>query len=546
MSNLLTLVAAMAISMVLIPLMSRVAARFGLVDIPCERKVHAAPVPRVGGIGIVVGSLLPIMLVLTPDKLSQSYVYGASVLFIFGLWDDAFEIGHYPKFIGQIIAALIVIFYGNLYVTQFPFLPGGEIPAAFGIPFTVIAIVGMVNAMNHSDGLDGLAGGESLFSLGAIGLLAFLSVDGAQALTITVTVVGGILGFLRYNTHPARVFMGDSGSQFIGFTLAFLAILLIQKVDVSLSPAVVLLLLGLPIADILVVLSKRAMHGMNIFRASRNHIHHRLLDLGFVHRESVIIIYSLQMIFVTTGILMRNEDNAIIIATYLGYSLLVFAVINMAERTGWKLQRAEQQDQSKILAHEAMKNILVVAPRRFLAISIPLFMVSASLLAVKVPDDFAKMSLLVSVLIVVDLFAVRGHPTIMRRALIYVVAAQVGYLWVNYQPPWIPYAEVLETSLFLLMAIAFAVAVKFSPRRRKVEFDLTATDYLVAFSVLAVLITSRGDLWGSGSVAFVVQMVIIFYACELLITEKRGGWSWLSVWSMVAGLVLAVRGLLLG
>jgi len=96
------------------------------------------------------------------------------------------------------------------------------------------------------------------------------------------------------------------------------------------------------------------------------------------------------------------------------------------------------------------------------------------------------------------------------------------------------------------MALAFALAVKFSPRRRKVEFDLTATDYLVAFGVLAVLITSRDNLWGSGSVAFVVQMVIIFYACELLITEKRGGWSWLSVWWMVAGLVLGVRGIFLG
>lgn len=543
MSNLLALVAAMAISMVLIPLMSRVAARLGLVDIPTERKVHCAPVPRVGGIGIVVGSLVPAMLVLTPDTLSQSYVFGATVLFLFGLWDDAFEIGHYPKFIGQIIAALIVILYGGLYVERFPFLESGTLSPDLGIPFTVIAIVGMINAMNHSDGLDGLAGGESLFSLGAFGLLAFLASDGVTAMVIIVTVVGGILGFLRYNTHPARVFMGDSGSQFIGFTLAFLAIYLTQKVDTSLSPAVVLLLLGLPIADILVVLFKRAAHGMNIFRASRNHIHHRLLDLGFVHRESVIIIYSLQMIFVTTGILMRNEDDTLIFATYTGYCILVFAAINLAERTGWKLQRPQHHDQSKILAHEALKNVLVVAPRRFLAVSIPLFLVVASLLVVKVPDDFAKMSLLVAVLIVVDLFAGRGHPTFMRRALIYVIAAQIGYLWVNYQPEWVPYADAIETLLFLLMAIAFAVAVKFSPRRRKVEFDLTATDYLVAFSVLAVLITSRGNLWGSGSVAFVVQMVIIFYACELLITEKRGGWSWLSVWSMVAGLILAVRGL---
>ena len=548
MSDLLALVAAMAISMVLIPLMSRVANRLGLVDIPNERKVHATPVPRVGGIGIVIGSMVPIMLVLTPDTLIQSYVFGGSVLFIFGLWDDAVEIGHYPKFVGQIVAALIVVLYGGLYIIRFPFLPGGEISPDMGIPFTIVAIVGMINAMNHSDGLDGLAGGESLFSLGAFGLLAFLSPDGATALMIVVAVVGGIFGFLRYNTYPARVFMGDSGSQFIGFTLAFLAIYLTQRVDTSLSPAVVLLLLGLPIADILVVLFKRAFNGMNVFRATRNHIHHRLLDLGFVHRESVIIIYSLQMIFVTTGILMRNGDNAVIIATYLGYSVLVFAVINLAEWTGWKLQRTEHHDQSRILAHEALKNTLVIAPRRFLAISIPLFMVSASLFVVKVPKDFAEMSLLVSLLIVIDLFAGRGHPTttIMRRALIYVIAAQTGYLWVNYQPVGIPYTEAIETVLLLLMALAFALAVKFSPRRRKVEFDLTATDYLVAFGVLAVLITSRDNLWGSGSVAFVVQMVIIFYACELLITEKRGGWSWLSVWSMVAGLILGLRGLFFG
>ncbi|VAX13631.1 Undecaprenyl-phosphate alpha-N-acetylglucosaminyl 1-phosphate transferase [hydrothermal vent metagenome] len=546
MSNLLALVAAMAISMVLIPLMSRVASRFGLVDIPCERKVHAAPIPRVGGIGIVIGSLVPIMLLLAPDKLSQSYVFGASVLFIFGLWDDAFEIGHYPKFIGQIVAALIVILYGGLYIKYFPFLPRGEISPEFGIPFTLIAIVGMINAMNHSDGLDGLAGGESLFSLGAIALLAFFSVDGMQTLTIAVTVIGGILGFLRYNTHPARVFMGDSGSQFIGYTLAFLAVLLTQRVDLSLSPAVVLLLLGLPIADILVVLFKRARHGKNLFRATRNHIHHRLLDLGFVHRESVIIIYSLQMIFVTTGVLMRHEDNAILFAVYLAYCMLIFAAINVAERTAWKLQRVDRRDQTKVMAHEVLRNILVVIPRRFLAISIPAFMILASLLVVKVPDDFAKMSLLVAVLIVVDLFASRGQHSIMRRALIYVIAAQVVYLWVNYRPTWVPYAEFFEAMFFTLMAIAFAVAVKFSPRRRKIEFDLTATDYLVAFSVLAVLITSRGGLWGGNGVVFVVQMVVIFYACELLITEKRGGWSWLSAASMAAGLVLGVRGMFLG
>lgn len=546
MSNLLAFLAAIVISMVLTPLMSRVASRFGLVDFPSERKVHTTPVPRVGGVGIVIGTLVPVMLLLVPDQLIQSYVFGASVLFVFGLWDDAFEIGHYPKFVGQIIAALIVILYGGLYVSHFPFLPGGIISPESGIPFTLVAIVGMVNAMNHSDGLDGLAGGESLFSLGAVALLTFFSAGGLQTLTIAVATIGGILGFLRYNTHPARVFMGDSGSQFIGFTLAFLVILLTQRVDPSLSPAVALLLLGLPIADILVVLAKRASHGKNLFRATCNHIHHRLLNLGFLHRESVIIIYSLQMIFVTTGILMRYEDNFIIIATYLLYCLLIFVTLGMAERAGWKFHRPEHGRQPRLMSHQFSWNVLVILPRRFLAIGVSVFLVTASLFIVKIPSDFAEMSLLVAFLIAVDLFTGYGQHTIMRRLLIYIIAAQVGFLWIYHRPVWSNYAGLAEVIVFALMAIAFIVAVKFSPRRRKIEFELTATDYLVAFSVLAVLITSKAGLWDVSSVAFVVQMVVILYSCELLITENRGKWSWLSAASMVAGLVLGVRGLFLG
>jgi UDP-GlcNAc:undecaprenyl-phosphate GlcNAc-1-phosphate transferase len=547
MNNLLALIAAMAISMVLIPLMSRLAPRLGLVDHPDPRKVHAAPIPRVGGVGLVVGSLIPLMLLLEPSKLSQAYVYGGSVLFLFGLWDDVFEIGHYPKFVGQVAAALIVILYGELYVVQFPFVPGGVISPEFGIPFTLVAIVGTINAINHSDGLDGLAGGESLFSLGAIGLLAFLATGGEEVLTVSFTVIGGILGFLRYNTHPARVFMGDSGSQFVGYTLAFLVILLTQKIDASLSPAVVLLLLGLPIADILVVLYKRARGGVNVFRATRNHIHHRLLDLGFVHRESVIIIYSLQMVFVTSGVLLRYESNALLIGLYLAYCLAIFGMIKLAEHNGWSIHRKESNT-NDVMASEWLKNVLVVLPRRFMAVSIPVFLVGASLLTTRVPDDFAKMSLLVAALILVDLFAGKTQRSIMRRALIYVIAAQVGYLWVNF-PPWTVfggYTEWIETLFFMLVAVAFAAAVKFSPRRRKIEFELSATDYLVAFCLLAVLVISRGDLWGGGNLEFVVQMVVVFYACELLITEKRGGWNWLSLASMSAGIILGVRGMFLG
>jgi len=542
MNTLLALVAAMVISMALIPIMVRFAPRMGLMDRPGGRKVHVAPVPRVGGVGIVVGALIPLLFLLPPDKMTQAYILGTLVLFVFGLCDDIFELGYYPKFFGQLVAVSIVIFYGDLYVVTFPFIPGGGIPPSLGIPFTFIAMVGMINAINLSDGLDGLAGGESLFSLGAITLLAVL-VDGAVALMITLTAIGGIFGFLRYNTHPARVFMGDSGSQFLGYTLGYLAILLTQSVDPDLSPAVVLLLLGLPVVDSLVVMVNRARGRRGLFKANRDHIHHRLLDLGFVHHESVIIIYSLQMVFVTSGVLLRYESNVLIAAVYLAFCVAVFAMIGLAERSGWQLSdRKRGNGQEHVMAHDVLRRILVITPRRFLAIGIPVYLIGTSLLIERVPSDFAKMSFLVAGLMALELFFGDVPRSIMRRALIYITAAFVGYLGISYTPDWLSILEPAKTVFFILIAVAFAAAVKFSPRRRKTEFETTATDYLVVFCLVAVLMVSKGNFWGNDGVMFVVQMVVIFYGCELLIMEKRGKWSGLSTAALVTAVILALRG----
>ena len=546
MNSLLALVAAMAMSMVLIPLMGRFATRLGLIDRPNERKVHTAPIPRVGGIGIVLGALIAMFFLLPVDRLMQSYLLGAVILFVFGLWDDVSEIGHYPKFLGQLIAVLIVVLYGGLYVVSFPFVPGGEIPPVVGIPFTVFALVGMINAINHSDGLDGLAGGESMFSLGAIALLSFLAKD-LMPLTMALTVIGGVLGFLRYNTHPARVFMGDSGSQFLGFTLGFLAIVLTQNTEPDLSPAVVLPLLGLPAIDIIVVFWKRARGHLSLFKATRNHVHHRLLDLGFVHRESVVIIYSLQMIFVTSGILLRYESNYLIVFVYLLLATVIFGVLNLAERSGWRLadRHNNAAEYNKVMAHDILRNVLVVVPRRFLSIGIPLYLIGTSLIIERVPADFAKMALLVSGLMSLELFFDRNAHSIMRRALIYITAAFVVYLGLNYMPPWLHFMERFIGTFFILTAVAFAAAVKFSPRRRKAEFNTTATDYLVVLSLLAVLVASKGDFWGNEWITFVVQMVVVFYGCELLITEKRSRWGGLSISALVTAIILTVRGILL-
>lgn len=151
-------------SMLTIPIALKLAPKLGMIDVPDPRKVHSTPIARVGGWGIVAGALIPIVVALAWDRLLMCFVVGALILFFFGLWDDARQISHWPKFIGQFAAAGLVVFHGHLYVHDWPFF-GESIPAPVSMGMTVIALVGMMNAINHSDGLDGLAGGESLLSL---------------------------------------------------------------------------------------------------------------------------------------------------------------------------------------------------------------------------------------------------------------------------------------------------------------------------------------------------------------------------------------------
>jgi hypothetical protein len=171
-------------------------------------------------------------------------------------------------------------------------------------------------------------------------------------------------------------------------------------------------------------------------------------------------------------------------------------------------------------------------------------MVGTSLISERVPKDFAEMSLLVLGLLVIGMFFGEAPRSIRHRALIYIVVAFVGFLSTNYPPQGMEWLDTVEVTFFALLALAFAAAVKFSPRRRKLEFEATATDYLVVFCLLAVLVASKGNLWGNDGVTFVVQMAVLFYGCELLITEKRGRWGILSTATTLTAAILAYRGLL--
>jgi len=345
MNYLFLIAAATMISLAVIPIMVRLAPKLGMMDIPDEdRKVHVAPIPRVGGWGIIIGALIPILTLTKIDAVVLSYLFGCIVLLVFGALDDQREMGHYTKFVGQIIAVIPMIFFCGIHINELPFI-SYEFPTWFYQAFTLVAMIGVINAINHSDGLDGLAGGETLISLGAIALIAYFAADQNLTIVIALAAIGGLIGFLRYNTHPAIVFMGDGGSQFLGFTLGFLAVHLVEFSSADLSRTAVLLLLGLPIIDILTVLKKRAMSGSNIFRATRNHMHHRLLEAGLAHKESVVVIYTIHTFMVACGIWLQSASDWLITGLYVrstnerlktffraGYSRLPYRSIDLDKR----------------------------------------------------------------------------------------------------------------------------------------------------------------------------------------------------------------------
>ena len=252
-----TLLFSVFITIALVPIFTRVALRIGLVDVPDERKVHTLPVPRSGGIAIAVGTLAPILLLTHGNDFVKWYLVGGGIILLSGLVDDIKGLKARTKFAAQVTAALIAVFFGGVRIENLGMLlPDGLLlPGWIAIPLTLLTIVGVTNAINLSDGLDGLAGGICLLIFSCIAYLAYL-VEAPVIALLSVAMAGALLGFLRFNTYPASIFMGDTGSQFLGFSAILFSLQLTQS-EACLSPLLPLLILGLPVLDTLAVMAQR-------------------------------------------------------------------------------------------------------------------------------------------------------------------------------------------------------------------------------------------------------------------------------------------------
>ena len=315
-------------SLVLVPIVKKIATHVGAMDQPNARKIHKIPMPRLGGLAIYLAFLFGYILYGEVSTQMLSILIGSFLLVLVGFIDDINPVKARYKLIVQIIAATIVVVYGDLSFTEISIL-GNKIyfSKIVGSLLSIIFIVAITNAINLIDGLDGLATGISSIYFLTIAIIAFiLNRIGGLDVIISLIMLGATLGFLIHNFPPAKIFMGDSGSLFLGFMISVIA-LLGYKVTTFTSLIVPILILAIPIFDTIFAILRRLLKGQNIGVADKEHFHHQLLKMRYSPTKSILIIYAIDIAFAAVSIFYILGDNQIAIAIYVILMILLLFVI---------------------------------------------------------------------------------------------------------------------------------------------------------------------------------------------------------------------------
>lgn len=508
------------IALGLTPVLMRNAAAIGVMDEPNERKVHSSSIPRIGGVSMVLATIVPLLIWLPFEARYIAICSAIAVIFLFGFWDDRSELSYKTKFAGQILASVVVVIGGGLFIRELPFGDDFTLstPVLYGL--TVFFLVGITNAMNMTDGLDGLAGGATLLSFGLIAVLSIQS-DAPNVLLITAAVVGGVLGFLRFNSHPAIVFMGDTGSQFLGFILGLQSIMLTQYADPTLSKSLPLLILGLPLFDTLIVMLLRIKQGHSPFHADKNHIHHRLLHLGLSHFQAVVALYLMQSVFMLSAYFLAYSHDLLPFFAFVGYGVFIIMLLWLFENRKMKLSSYKPIAWLKGLAFRVKKS----APSEILSANeLPALMFSTLILGALVKPDVAQ----------------RLTPDVM----ILVTLLFIGSICTFFASPGDTYYRIIFATFSALLVYLGLPLENRPPMSLHKAFDVCVITGLVFWLVLNIWKRDVGDIKASpfdiliillllvmpvisgvgGEVSFysfaLVKFIVLLYTLEILISKK--------------------------
>lgn len=346
---------------VLTPYTIKIAKKIGAVDIPKDdRRMHNKPIPKFGGPAIIIGFLLATIYLVITSSIEGSinifgpenyfikllgFLLGIMVLSFVCFFDDIKGINPFVKLIGQIIAASIVVSFGiRIDNLNLPFLEGNIVLSkAFSIILTMGWIVGITNAINLIDGLDGLSTGISIISSVSLLIIFALNSSPFIAIIIITALVGALAGFLPFNFNPAKTFIGDIGSNFIGFTLSIVSILGIAKTATAFVIVLPIIVLGLPIFDTLSAIARRLVHGKSlkaVFQADKGHLHHKLIKKGFSQKEAVLILYGISVACGMFAVILFESD----IWKAISFALMVIAVVCIGYREFLKLKEEEKEE----------------------------------------------------------------------------------------------------------------------------------------------------------------------------------------------------------
>jgi UDP-GlcNAc:undecaprenyl-phosphate/decaprenyl-phosphate GlcNAc-1-phosphate transferase len=535
---------AMVVAMAGLPLLVKLATKWGIVDAPGGRKVHCSPMPRVGGLAMAMGVFVAAMIAIDLQGQDRWFLAAAAVLIAFGGLDDRYDLDYRIKLVGQLLAVGTVVIAGNVQIHTITLEDRVMLPEWISMPLTILFLVGITNAINLADGLDGLAGGTTFLCLCAVALLLSGVGDQHAGTALCLAFAGAVLGFLRFNTYPASVFMGDAGSQLLGFTIGVLSIRATQSTSSQFSAALPVLLLAIPILDTLSVMAQRLGEGRSPFSADKNHIHHKLLALGFGHHEAVMVIYVMQAALFVAAYFLRFESDLTILAFVSTFFVLSITVLQLATRAGWRLHGAGGP-----AAESALSRILagLQQPKRLPWYSYVAIVAALALYAAIIVLDTGTFSSDVRFLIIalftatLGLFGIlRGGPLIVaEKAALYVTATVLVYL--DTALPAERLTSILTWIAISIAAAATAVRLRLHNDRR---FQVTPLDLIVLFMALIVPSLPGTLNLPHGGVLAIAKLVILFYAIEVLVSrsEGRAVWVRIGIVSVLAG--LAVRPLI--
>lgn len=512
---------AMFAAIVMIPPLTYTYQKLGIFDMPSPRKVHKTPVPRVGGIAIVIASVIPLIVWMEIGIDLMGVLLGIAVLFILGIIDDIKNLNYKIKFLVQIFAIVLIFKFGFIDTSQAYYVSQAIIPAMLLAALYLFFILGVTNAVNLADGLDGLAGGEVLLSFSIIGLLAFESTDVA-VLTVVLAIMGAVFGFLRFNTYPARIFMGDTGSLFLGFALGLLSVVLTYSETTAYAKTLPLLLVGLPVFDTLMVILVRLLKRQSPFTADRNHLHHRLLDNGLKHYQSVLVIYIVQGMYVLTAYFMRYQLDLAIVVAFIAISLIA-AVIGLIPWR-WLIESKlvtlfRSNMLAKMHSFSYTYNKLLFGLASACVIS---YAVLASWISLPVSHDVYILLSAVAAISFIFLVFLKSKPcNWIERVAIHVLIVLSIYLGMTYGQSG---KELLNGIQVVLITACFVLIVLMLLSRDKQKFSGSPLDFLLVTIALIVPNLPGSPVSDPGLSYLALKLIALFYCVEFLLFNLSKQW----------------------